>query len=338
MKGVFFPQPGRNVAHHQKIRKGDVGEGFAEADRVFEFRFREPAGAARAAGDPHRDRHRARRRRGRDRHLGAVAVHGALALLPHLRPAAAEGAGARARTSAAASAARRASTSSRSSTACRRRPAGGRSRSSPPARRSSTRCPRARGSTSIDPHRRHRATGASPRSTSRTSGTRAPTPTTASTSGARRPTRAPGPYVVPNCKHRLLRGLHEQDLRHRLPRLRPPRGALGHRAQHGPRRPRAGDRPVRVPPQEPAPRGRDHHHRRARSPRATAAPTSACAWWPRRSAGTRRRAAGGAGRARRAASCAARASPCCTRRPPCRPSPRARRPSSSTATARRTCW
>jgi CO/xanthine dehydrogenase Mo-binding subunit/aerobic-type carbon monoxide dehydrogenase small subunit (CoxS/CutS family) len=43
MKGVFFPQPGHNIAHHQKIRKGDTAKGMAEADRVFEFRFRNPA-------------------------------------------------------------------------------------------------------------------------------------------------------------------------------------------------------------------------------------------------------------------------------------------------------
>jgi CO/xanthine dehydrogenase Mo-binding subunit/aerobic-type carbon monoxide dehydrogenase small subunit (CoxS/CutS family) len=42
MKGVFFPQPGRNVAHCQKIRKGDVEAGLAKADRVFEFSFRNP--------------------------------------------------------------------------------------------------------------------------------------------------------------------------------------------------------------------------------------------------------------------------------------------------------
>jgi CO/xanthine dehydrogenase Mo-binding subunit/aerobic-type carbon monoxide dehydrogenase small subunit (CoxS/CutS family) len=42
MKGVFFPEPGRNIAHHQKIRKGDVEKGFVEADRVFEHRFKNP--------------------------------------------------------------------------------------------------------------------------------------------------------------------------------------------------------------------------------------------------------------------------------------------------------
>jgi CO/xanthine dehydrogenase Mo-binding subunit/aerobic-type carbon monoxide dehydrogenase small subunit (CoxS/CutS family) len=42
MKGVFFPQPGKNVAHQQKIRKGDVAKGMAEADRIFEFHFQNP--------------------------------------------------------------------------------------------------------------------------------------------------------------------------------------------------------------------------------------------------------------------------------------------------------
>ncbi len=42
MKGVFFPQPGRNTAHHQKIRKGDVEKGMAEAERIFEFHFQNP--------------------------------------------------------------------------------------------------------------------------------------------------------------------------------------------------------------------------------------------------------------------------------------------------------
>ena len=42
MKDVFFPQPGKNVAHCQKIRTGDIEKGLAEADRVFEFRFRNP--------------------------------------------------------------------------------------------------------------------------------------------------------------------------------------------------------------------------------------------------------------------------------------------------------
>ena len=42
MKGVFFPRPHSNVAHHQKIIKGEVATGFASADRVFEHRFSNP--------------------------------------------------------------------------------------------------------------------------------------------------------------------------------------------------------------------------------------------------------------------------------------------------------
>jgi CO/xanthine dehydrogenase Mo-binding subunit/aerobic-type carbon monoxide dehydrogenase small subunit (CoxS/CutS family) len=42
MEGVFFPSPGENIAHHQKIRKGDIAEGFAEADKVYEHRFENP--------------------------------------------------------------------------------------------------------------------------------------------------------------------------------------------------------------------------------------------------------------------------------------------------------
>lgn len=39
MEGVFFPEPDTNVAHHQKVRKGDVAAGFDAADQVFEFNF-----------------------------------------------------------------------------------------------------------------------------------------------------------------------------------------------------------------------------------------------------------------------------------------------------------
>jgi len=42
MKGVFFPVPHSNIAHHQKIRKGDVERGFVEADFVFENSFQNP--------------------------------------------------------------------------------------------------------------------------------------------------------------------------------------------------------------------------------------------------------------------------------------------------------
>ena len=43
MKGVFFPVPHSNIAHHQKIRKGDVERGFARAAHVFENDFENPA-------------------------------------------------------------------------------------------------------------------------------------------------------------------------------------------------------------------------------------------------------------------------------------------------------
>ncbi len=39
MKGVFFPKPGTNIAHHQKIRKGDVDDGFKKADHIIEHEF-----------------------------------------------------------------------------------------------------------------------------------------------------------------------------------------------------------------------------------------------------------------------------------------------------------
>jgi CO/xanthine dehydrogenase Mo-binding subunit len=42
MKGVFWPRAHSNVAHHQKIRKGDVDAAFAQAHRVFEERFTNP--------------------------------------------------------------------------------------------------------------------------------------------------------------------------------------------------------------------------------------------------------------------------------------------------------
>jgi CO/xanthine dehydrogenase Mo-binding subunit/aerobic-type carbon monoxide dehydrogenase small subunit (CoxS/CutS family) len=41
-KPAFSPQPGTNVAHHQKIRKGDVDKAFETSDLVFEHTFRNP--------------------------------------------------------------------------------------------------------------------------------------------------------------------------------------------------------------------------------------------------------------------------------------------------------
>jgi CO/xanthine dehydrogenase Mo-binding subunit len=36
---IFFPQPGTNISHHYKLRKGDAEKAFAEADFVTEHRF-----------------------------------------------------------------------------------------------------------------------------------------------------------------------------------------------------------------------------------------------------------------------------------------------------------
>ncbi len=38
----FFPQPDTNIAHHRKIRKGDVEKGFAEADHVLDDTYEVP--------------------------------------------------------------------------------------------------------------------------------------------------------------------------------------------------------------------------------------------------------------------------------------------------------
>lgn len=42
MEGVFFPQPDSNIAHHQKIRVGDVERGLAASHLVIEEEFRIP--------------------------------------------------------------------------------------------------------------------------------------------------------------------------------------------------------------------------------------------------------------------------------------------------------
>lgn len=42
MEGVFFPSPGKNIAHHQKIRKGDMDQGFKSAHKVYEHEFNNP--------------------------------------------------------------------------------------------------------------------------------------------------------------------------------------------------------------------------------------------------------------------------------------------------------
>jgi CO/xanthine dehydrogenase Mo-binding subunit len=42
MKGVFHPRPGTNIAHHQKVRTGDVEAAWAEADVTMEASFDNP--------------------------------------------------------------------------------------------------------------------------------------------------------------------------------------------------------------------------------------------------------------------------------------------------------
>lgn len=42
IKGVYFPQPGTNIANHFKIRKGDLEAGFAAADEIIENSFFQP--------------------------------------------------------------------------------------------------------------------------------------------------------------------------------------------------------------------------------------------------------------------------------------------------------
>ena len=42
MKGVFFPRPHTNVAHHQKVRKGDFDAAFASADVTLSTEFYNP--------------------------------------------------------------------------------------------------------------------------------------------------------------------------------------------------------------------------------------------------------------------------------------------------------
>lgn len=42
IEGVYFPQPGTNIANHFKLRKGDVEEGFKEADYIIENKYEQP--------------------------------------------------------------------------------------------------------------------------------------------------------------------------------------------------------------------------------------------------------------------------------------------------------
>ncbi|WP_338823214.1 4-hydroxybenzoyl-CoA reductase subunit alpha [Moorella humiferrea] len=42
IKGVYFPEPGTNIANHFKVRKGDVEAGFARSDVIVENKFFQP--------------------------------------------------------------------------------------------------------------------------------------------------------------------------------------------------------------------------------------------------------------------------------------------------------
>jgi CO/xanthine dehydrogenase Mo-binding subunit len=42
MEGVFFPKPGTNISHHQKIRRGDIEKGLRGADLIVENSFYNP--------------------------------------------------------------------------------------------------------------------------------------------------------------------------------------------------------------------------------------------------------------------------------------------------------
>lgn len=48
----FFPQPGTNIAHFRKIRKGDIEKGFEEADYIYEDTYEVPR-YAHCAIEPH---------------------------------------------------------------------------------------------------------------------------------------------------------------------------------------------------------------------------------------------------------------------------------------------
>ncbi len=43
LKAAFFPQPGTNICHVSKIRKGDIEKGFAEADVIVEREYENPS-------------------------------------------------------------------------------------------------------------------------------------------------------------------------------------------------------------------------------------------------------------------------------------------------------
>ncbi len=93
VEAAFTPQPGTNIANLTKLRKGDVEQGFAEAEWIVEREYTNPSRAARADGDPRR--HRPVEGRRRRHHLveRAVAVHRAQPVLLRVQAAAQQGPG-----------------------------------------------------------------------------------------------------------------------------------------------------------------------------------------------------------------------------------------------------
>ena len=93
---AFTPVPGTNIANLTRLRKGDVEQGFAEAEWVVEREYHEPVRPACPDGDARGDRGVADRRSGHDLVECAVALHRAQPVLPRVQAAAQPGAGDRA--------------------------------------------------------------------------------------------------------------------------------------------------------------------------------------------------------------------------------------------------
>ena len=86
MKGVFFPEAHTNIAHHQKIRKGELEKGFAQAARVFEHRFTNPPGRSCPPGDSRHNRPGAPGVARACDYFGPVALHRAQSDGRRIRP------------------------------------------------------------------------------------------------------------------------------------------------------------------------------------------------------------------------------------------------------------
>ena len=238
VEAAFSPQPGTNIANLTKMRKGDIEKGFAEAEWVIEREYTNPS-----VQHVPMETHVAivQWKLGDDvtiwtsaqspftvRSLFCTAMRLPLNQVRVVIP-----------TSAVGSAARPASTSNRSSPACRARPAGD------PVKMQATReeefsllpCRSAltyRIKTGVRSDGRITAQQMTMFWDAGAYADYAVNVTRASGYSAGRSLRDPQRLA------RRLHDLHQQALRHRLPRLRPRRVLLGPRASHGARR--AGDR------------------------------------------------------------------------------------------------